>query len=100
MALRGQPLIMGEGSVVFFHLHSEGFLSPPVLILHGEHIFIAFCLSVRLSHLIKIHLALSQLCLTTLSEKFMLANGYGVIAVTGRTHFQCQVLLSTLRAKS
>ncbi len=33
----------------------------------------------------------SQLWLTTLSEKFISANGYGIIAVTGRAHCQRQV---------
>ncbi len=45
------------------------------------------CLSVCASRF----LALSQLWLTTLSEKFMSANGYGIIGVTGRAHCQRQV---------
>ncbi len=67
-------------------------------ILHGGLICITFCPSVchtfknsYSESIIGRSLKLSQLWLTTLSEKFMSANGYGIIAVTGRTHCQRQV---------
>ena len=48
---------------------------------------LSVCLSVCLLHLIKIHSSES----ITLWEKFMWANGHGIIALTGRAHCQRQV---------
>ena len=52
---------------------------------------LGFIGSNRENHVGSVYLALSQLWLTTLSEKFMSANCYGIIAVTGRAHWQRQV---------
>ena len=69
-------------------------------ILQGGLIYIASCPLVRLSvTILKIHISESIIgrnmklyhSNSTLSEKITSANGYGIIAVTGRAHCQRQV---------
>ena len=53
----------------------------------------------RENHAASVYLALSQLWLTTLSEKLTSANGYGIIALTGRAHCQRQVAFFSISAE-